>query len=59
MHQFNLLSPSRMYLLEAMPSSLPKLLNAVKWNQHKDIALVCCCLLLNETEGGGMVGKGG
>ena len=33
----------RMYLLEAMPSSLPKLLNAVKWSQHKDVALVRCC----------------
>ena len=23
-----------------MPSSLPKLLNAVKWSQHKDVAVV-------------------
>lgn len=31
----------RMHLLETMPSSLPKLLNAVKWSQHKDVSVVC------------------
>ena len=30
----------RMHLLEHMPASLPKLLNAVKWNHHKDVAVV-------------------
>lgn len=30
----------RMHLLEHMPSSLPKLLSAVKWSQHKDVAVV-------------------
>ena len=30
----------RMYLLENLPSSLPKLLNSVKWSQHKDVAFV-------------------
>ena len=29
-----------LYLQQAMPSSLPKVLNAVKWNQHKDVAVV-------------------
>lgn len=29
-----------MYLLENLPSSLPKLLNSVKWYQHKDVAVV-------------------
>ena len=36
-----------LYLQQAMPSSLPKVLNAVKWNQHKDVAVVsirtCAC----------------
>ena len=30
----------RMYLLENLPASLPKLLNSVKWSQHKDVAVV-------------------
>ncbi|XP_019860158.1 PREDICTED: phosphatidylinositol 4,5-bisphosphate 3-kinase catalytic subunit beta isoform-like [Amphimedon queenslandica] len=30
----------RMYLLENLPSSLPKLLNSVKWYQHRDVAVV-------------------
>ena len=30
----------RMFLLENLPSSLPKLLNSVKWSQHKDVAVV-------------------
>ena len=30
---------TRMYLLQ-VPSSLPKLLNSVKWSQHKDVAVV-------------------
>uniref|UniRef100_A0A1X7T3H7 PIK helical domain-containing protein n=1 Tax=Amphimedon queenslandica TaxID=400682 RepID=A0A1X7T3H7_AMPQE len=29
----------RMYLLENLPSSLPKLLNSVKWYQHRDVAV--------------------
>lgn len=31
---------SRVHLLESVPSSLPKLLNSVKWGQHKDVAVV-------------------
>ena len=34
---------SRMHLLETMPSSLPKLLNAVKWSQHRDVSVVSQC----------------
>lgn len=38
---------TRIHLLEKMPSSLPKLLKVVKWNQHKDVTLVqilyCAC----------------
>lgn len=30
----------RMHLLETMPSSLPKLLNAVKWSHHRDVSVV-------------------
>lgn len=30
----------RMHLLETMPSSLPKLLNSVKWSHHKDVSVV-------------------
>ncbi len=30
----------RMYLLENLPTSLPKLLSSVKWYQHKDVAVV-------------------
>ena len=30
----------RMYLLENLPSSLPKLLNSVKWYQHTDVTVV-------------------
>ena len=29
-----------LYLQQAMPSALPKVLNAVKWNNHKDVAVV-------------------
>ena len=30
----------RMHLLETTPSSLPRLLSSVKWNQYKDVAVV-------------------
>lgn len=30
----------RMYLLQEVPHSLPKLLNSVKWNQHRDVAVL-------------------
>lgn len=30
----------RFFLHEKLPSSLPKLLNSVKWSQHKDVAVV-------------------
>ena len=33
-------NPHRVHLLESTPSSLPKLLNSVKWNNHKDVAIV-------------------
>lgn len=35
----------RMHLLENLPSSLPKLLNSVKWHQHKDVAVVSAYLI--------------
>lgn len=35
----------RMYLLENLPPSLPKLLSSVKWSQHKDVAVVSSLFL--------------
>lgn len=39
MHDINICRVCRMHLIE-IPSSLPKLLSAVKWSHHKDVALV-------------------
>ena len=43
--KLHLLNIRRMHLLETMPSSLPKLLNAVKWSQHRDVSVVRTLLL--------------
>ena len=37
---YSFLHFNSLYLQQAMPSSLPKVLNAVKWNHHKDVAVV-------------------